>query len=300
MSWYLLVLILLLLPFDLIISLPGMFTKTVLLSAPYILEKDAHGVLTITTVHKKSFPVRYIAVKLLVTGDDFIVKHRVLCTAEQNGKSEVTIDTSQTGVTVFEVHRIMAISLIGLFSLNVKTRNKVSVLVLPTPGKPIKTIALPRGLVLRPKPGGGYSEEHEMRNYRQGDPIRSIHWKISAKYDSLIIREPLIPPHHSRLVHIMLWDSAAGRDLILGRLRWISGYLLKWEMPYYVKYGDEKAIAEVKQEKDLLEFLRNVLDRSEKVKMASDPVPARFTWVYHINANAEAKTSTREEEEAKN
>ena len=289
-SWYLLVLLLLMIPLDLIVSLPGMLTKSVLLSAPPFLEKNADGVLVITTIHNKSFPVRCITARLLVTGDDFVTRCNIICTGERDGRSEVTIDTSSTGLTVFEIDRLLAISLLGLLSLKIKSRSRASVLVLPPPEKPSGRIALPRGLILQPKPGGGFSEEHDMREYRRGDPIRSIHWKLSAKYDSLIIRQPLIPPPHSRLVHIIPWNTAAERDLILSRLRWVCAYLCKWEMPFYVKLGDKPVFAEIRGEANLIGFLRSVLDDTTGKKTAADAIQMRFSWVYRIDAGAQAGT----------
>jgi len=272
-----------------------MHSKNVLLNAPRFLEKNADGVLTITTIHNKPYPVRCIIVMLRVIGDDFKNTCRMVNGAETDSRSEVMIDTAKTGITKFQIERLSVISLMGLFSLKIKEEKKASVLVLPPPIKPGSNIALPRGLMLRPKPGGGYSEEHDMRNYRQGDPIKSIHWKLSAKYDSLIIREPLIPPHHSRLVHIMPWNGAEERDLILGRLRWISGYLFKWDMPFYVKFGDIPRIAEISNEPELIDFLLCVLDDDTNQATTLETVPTRFTWLYRIDAGTEAKTPEQEQ-----
>jgi len=288
-----LVLVLLLIPFDLIISLPGMLNKGVIMSAPTVLEQGADGVLTLTVIHTKSFPVRCVKVRLQVTGDDFSAKCRLRCGADPDSRREVTIDTTHSGVTTFEIKRLWTISLIGLLSLPISTERKVSVLVLPPPVKPANTVALPRGILLRPKPGGGFSEEHDMRTYRPGDPVRSIHWKVSAKFDSLIIREPLVPPPHSRLVRITPWEGASARDLTLGRLRWISDYLLKWEMAFYVKFGDDGAIAEIKKDSDLIDYLRSIPDNTTADLTPADAIPARFTWVLRVDAGAEIKDNER-------
>ena len=288
-----LVLLLLLLPLDLIISLPGMLNKGVLMSAPIVLEKGTDAVLTLTTTHIKSYPVRSIKVKMHVKGDDFSAVSKVKCGAERDSRKEVIIDTSRSGITFFEIKRIWTISLIGLFSLPLNAEHRVSVLVLPPPVKPANTVALPRGLLLRPKPGGGFSEDHDMRLYRQGDPIRSIHWKLSAKYDSLIIREPLVPPPHSRLIRINPWRGANERDIILGRLRWISGYLLQWEMPFYVRFGTDGPIAEIKQESDLTDYLRSVLDSMAQKFITPDNIPARFTWVFQVDSKTDTRVSAK-------
>ena len=288
-SWYILVLLLLLMPLDLLISLPGMFRVSIMMSAPYVTQKDADTVLVLTLTHSKSWPVRCVIAKLHVTGDGFSTICRIRCSPEEEGRREVTIDTSQTGVTVFELKRISSVSLIGLFSLPVNAGSRVAALVLPPPVMPANTIALQHGTHLRPIPGGGFSEEHDMREYRPGDPVRSIHWKVSAKFDSLIIREPLAPPPHSRLVHIIKWNGAFERDLVLGCLLWVSDYMLKWQMPYYIQFDDKATIVEVKQKNDLIDFLHSVLDGESKKAATLDSLPSRFSWIFRIDASTAGK-----------
>lgn len=286
LSWYLLVMLLLLLPLDLLISLPGMLTKGILLSVPTVVEKDADTVLALIATHTKSFPIRCIHVKLHVSGDDFSMVCRFRCPAEKDGRREVAIDTSRSGLTSFEIKRSSTVSLLGLFTLPISAKSRKSVLVLPPPIKPANTVALQQGILLRPKPGGGFSEEHDMRAYRQGDPVKSIHWKVSAKFDSLIIREPLVPPPHTRLLHVMKWKNAAECDVILGRLIWISEYMLKWKLPYYIKFGDDADIVEIKQDTDLIDYLFFIMDDKAKKIVASDSIPRRFAWVFRIDARA--------------
>jgi len=282
-SWYLLVLLMLLVPFDLIFSLPGMLSRRIVLSAPKVLEHGQAGTLTITAVTNWPFPAGCIKTWMKVSGDDFKTWRRFVCGAERGSRYEITIDTSRSGVTVFEAKRIWTVSMIGLFCLPTNVDCRTAVLVIPAPVKPPYMVALPRGVLLRPKPGGGFSEDYDLRPYRKGDPIRSVHWKVSAKFDSLIIREPLVLPPHSRLIHAMLWTKARERDLILGRLRWVSDYLLKWDLPYYVRIGDSGKIAEITQREDLLEYLYLVLSgEAEALKTPAD-VPSRFAWVYQID-----------------
>lgn len=283
-SWYLFVFILLLVPLDFLISLPGMLTKTVKLSAPVFLEKNAEGYVRITAANagKRMFPVRCLYTQLRVTGDDFNAQFRVSCPAAAVGCYDVEIDTAQTGLTVFEVKQVRAVSLLGLFSRKFEAHSSVSVLILPTAQKPQRAIELPRSLALRPKPGGGFSEEHEMRAYRPGDPVRSVHWKLSAKFDSLIIREPLVPPKESRLVYVLPWENAAQRDSSLAHLRWAAAYLFKMDATFHLKIGDGQLVEEIIDEAALIAFLRRALDKSLASKPVRSPSIARFSWVYKI------------------
>ena len=287
-SWYLLVLVLLLIPFDFIASLPGMLTKKILFSAPNMLEQGAEGTLVLTTLQEKPFPAKCIKAWMRISGEDFAVWRRFICGAEGGSRFEVAIDSSHSGVTAFELKRIWTVSLIGLFSLPLTVNRRHSILIMPAPAKPPNAVALPRGVIFRPKPGGGFAEDHDLRQYRGGDPVRSIHWKISAKFNSLIIREPLVPPPHSRLVHVARWQGAQESELILGRLRWVSDYLLKWEMPYFVQLGDDGPIAEISGERDLTDYLVNTLCGAGRKLPVPASLPVRFSWVFRVDAGDSA------------
>jgi len=283
-SWYLLVLLLLVIPFDLALSLPGMFTKRITVTAPNVLQQGGDGTLVITTIKKEPFPARCIKLKLSISRDDIVKQRRTVCGAEGGSRYEIVIDTSHSGMAVFAVKRIWIVSLIGLFSIPATVSCRAAVLVLPAPLKPANIVALSRGVILRPKPGGGFSEDYDLRHYRPGDPIRSIHWKVSAKFDSLIIREPLVPPLHSRLVHIAKWGNAHERNMILGRLQWISNYLLKWELPYFIRLGDDGTVAEINDADALTYYLYHVLDGKAQMLPRPAYIPLRFTWVFRVDA----------------
>ncbi len=46
------------------------------------------------------------------------------------------------------------------------------------------------------RPGGDPSEVFDIREYVPGDDVRSIHWKLSCKTDTLICRQPSDPSHY--------------------------------------------------------------------------------------------------------
>jgi len=284
-SGYLFAVLLLLMPFDLLLGLPGMLTKRVALAAPNILEQGAEGNLQITTLQqKRQFPAKCIKLRVSVSRDGVLSRQRLICNAKRGSRYDMPIDTKHSGVTTFELKRIRTVSLIGLFALPVRVSRKVSTLILPAPVRPPHVTSLPRGVVFRPKPGGGFSEDYDLRPYRQGDQIRSVHWKISAKFDSLIIREPLVPPPHSRLIETVSWNGASERDLILGRLRWISDYLQKWELPYFLRIGSDGPVAEITQPADLTEYIYRYLEGTVRSLPAPAALPAYFAWVFKVDA----------------
>jgi len=79
------------------------------------------------------------------------------------------------------------------------------------------------------------------------------------------------------------WKTPGERDVILGRLRWVSNYLLKWEMPYYVKAGDNGPIVEIDKEADLTSYIYHILSGSSYTLPACSHLPSRFAWVFRID-----------------
>lgn len=52
--------------------------------------------------------------------------------------------------------------------------------------------------------GWDRSEVYQLREYRPGDDVRQIHWKLSSKLDELVWKEPSMPESRSLLV---IWDK---------------------------------------------------------------------------------------------
>lgn len=87
----------------------------------------------------------------------------------------------------------------------------------------------------QPKPGGGFSEQHDLRQYRPGDSLNQIHWKLSAKTGKYIIREAMIPCHGKAVVTLFLRGTGEELNEKLGNLLWLGKYLLQMEMSFELR-----------------------------------------------------------------
>jgi len=275
--------LLLLAPFDFLLSLPGMLTRQAYLSVPDMVEQDTDSKIVLTIQQRRSYPARSVKFILHIDRNGLKYKRFLICKAKGGSKCDMLIDTSHSGITIYKLKQIWIVSLIGLFALPVAINRRASVLILPKPVKPPRVAALPRGVIFRPKPGGGFAEDYDLRPYRPGDPIRSVHWKLSAKLNSLTIREPLVPPPHSRLIHAADWNTDRERDLTLGRLRWISNYLLKWDLPYFVKLGDDAPVVEISDNDALMTYIHRVLEGLPQTLPASVSKPSQFAWIFRLD-----------------
>ena len=101
------------------------------------------------------------------------------------------LSTQHCGRLECRVRRIWVCDCLGLFALPVRPPHPAAVLVEPVPAQtdlpPVpaqKALPVPRGFARA-------GEDYELRDYRPGDSVRAIHWKLSAKQDQLIVREPL-------------------------------------------------------------------------------------------------------------
>ncbi len=118
---------------------------------------------------------------------------------------------------------------LGLIGIPVRKKQPKTVLIRPKSLTMQAPPDLERFLARswRPKPGGGYSENHELRLYRPGDGLNQVHWKLTAKTGKLIIREPMQPDRGLMLLTMNLRGTPEELDRKFGRLLWLGTYLLE-------------------------------------------------------------------------
>ncbi len=142
------------------------------------------------------------------------------------------LPTVKCGQLNCRILRIECRDLLGLFRIRRRTPEETFCTVLPSPAAPDAAPDLDASTetqpVLKPKYGGGYAEEHELREYRPGDSVVSIHWKLSSKMDELIVREAL----ERENAHIFVVLSRVGADdRGLEVLYWLCCELCRRELP---------------------------------------------------------------------
>lgn len=129
---------------------------------------------------------------------------------------------------------------LGMVSLPLALPEPVMTLMAPRggllPGQ--LTLEAPAGRPLRPRPGGGPGEDFELRSYRPGDPVKAIHWKLSAKRPGQepVLRETLEPVEERLCV---LYDHAGAPeelDDVLDQLEGMAQYLLARERSFHLHW----------------------------------------------------------------
>lgn len=169
-------------------------------------------------------------------------RSKIRITKPMTGESSILkpgdqLPTQHCGGIKSQLHRPRICDYMGLFSFKARRTTEQTFLVLPEPVKMEVPPDLAKYLARRwrPKAGGGYAENHEIRQYHPGDNLNQIHWKLSAKVGDLMLREPMEPERGLMLLTMDLCGTASELDLKMGHLLWLSNWLLERTITFDIR-----------------------------------------------------------------
>jgi len=183
---------------------------------------------------------------------------------------EYRMKSQYCGKITMELTGIKLYDFFGIFKISLKSILQTQVFVAPklhfldtwieaaaNPGDESSTYS-------KVKPGDDPSEIFDIRPYRSGDRLRSIHWKLSSKLDELMVKEFSLPTDSSVLlmVDLMAFDMAS-LDTVVEAFTSLSRFLLENEIKHKVEwYSAEHSLFqenEIENEEDLAVLLNAVL-----------------------------------------
>ena len=243
----------------LLLSLPGMLSTEVHLEADPYSVQNVETPLHLVFKNPRLFPVSCVRLQLSIENlyaEEVNVETQVLHRVE-SGINAILLPSTLCGTLRCRITRFECRDMLGLFSLKRKCPDALYCTILPEPNGPDGDFhvyaALQTPARFKPKYGGGYSEEHDLREYRPGDTINSIHWKLSSKMDEVIVREPL--ERENREVFVVLARTGI-KDRGLEVLYWLSKALCDLEVPHFVVAN---RMYPVGNEQELVDALTGIL-----------------------------------------
>lgn len=273
-SWLMLAAVLALPWFSLVLSLPAMLLTKLTLLCPKTADMDT-AIPTRLTAHcpLPVPPVRYhLHTAHSLTGET----HRF--------KADASLPTAHCGALTIAPVRVWVYDYLGLLRLPRKVAAQ-TVTVLPRSVEfPLPaTLKRHAGSTLRPKPGGGFAEHHDLRLYRPGDSLHSIHWKLTAKTGKLIVREPLVAQPGQLLLTMCLQGQPEVLDQKFGKLLFLSRFLLSKDQTHalHCLTGQGLLCFSIQNETDLLAALTALLGASP-AEADTLPETGGGIWHYHI------------------
>ncbi len=278
LSWVLLVVVLCTPWFSLLLSIPAMARMELRVASPEWVKQYKYSNLLLMGHCRYPHPT---------------VRGRIRCRNLMNGdaitlRSGDMMPTDHCAAWELRVIKAKVYDYLGLFYRRIRNSRTSWLYVMPLENPMTTPPDLTEYLAtaFKPKPGGGYAENHELRLYRPGDNLHQIHWKLTAKTGKLILREPMQPIKGKAVVSLELSGSEAMVDKKLGRLLWLSGYLLEQDVPHEIHCltGEGVQVFPVSTQEGAQRALRElmklpVIPQEQKI----DFIPA--SWRYHIGGD---------------
>lgn len=283
LSWIILLTVLGLPWFSLLLSLPAIFRFRAVPSGPVSMKIGETTELWLVGSCEFSMPPFRGKLKLrnCITGQQWFYQEPSDLTTDHCGGISVTAES------------VRVCDYLGLFSFPVRCREQKTILIRPHPVKmePKEDLTQYLAKSWRPKSGGGYAENHELRDYRPGDSLNQVHWKLSAKTDSLIIREAMEPQPGLMLLTLNHRGSDDEIDRKLGRLLWLGRYLIGQNIRFEVRIltGDGILTFSIACEQDLQKAVDSLL--CSRAAEEGDLHSREFSASWHCHIGGEPDES---------
>lgn len=201
------------------------------------------------------------------------------------------LPTEHCGAFVAVGEKVKICDYLGLFSLPVKCGEPRIIRIRPVPVPLARLPELDKYLARawRPKFGGGFAENHELRLYRPGDNLNQVHWKLTAKTGKLTLREPMEPQRGLVLLTMDLQGTPEELDRKLGRLLWLGNHLLDRNVPFELRVltGNGILSAAVREEGALMRQIDDLLCAPAAVEGSVTDRQYGASWQYHIGGDAD-------------
>ena len=228
------------------LSLPGMLRcRLELFARPAALDRGEAGGWSLAVSTPAELPLARLSLRLrrenLLTGRS--ETSRLVLTGVARRLPEALIaPTEHCGLLELRADRIKVYDYLGLFTLRLRPPVPARILCRPVPAQ-CRPVEPPDGKGARPSSKTvsrrGPGEDYELREYRPGDPLRSVHWKLSSKWDELIVRERADTVTPLPLLTLDRFGSPEDLDRKLDRLTGMSRAMLELQRPHAVLWLDQ-------------------------------------------------------------
>lgn len=155
---------------------------------------------------------------------------------ESRGEKRFPIDTTHCGTYVYTAPYVRVYDLFRLFFVPKKINLNEEVVIRPNPVIPA-LMPDSNGFKARmlKKSNASYSEIYDVRDYVVGDPIKNIHWKLTAKKDKVLVKEPQEGSYGHARVYLALQNDREEMDKKLGELLFTSSYFLSHDIEHRIR-----------------------------------------------------------------
>lgn len=180
------------------------------ISAPVNLQKNAPGALRLTLQNGSRLPVCRavcrVAVQNLLTGETALLRAECGLLPRRERTVELMLCAEHSGRLSVRVERVRLYDAFGLIGVRASAGASAGVTVQPDTFaqtliiSPAAAPNLDAEQYAPDRPGSDLTEPYQIRDYVPGDSRRQILWKLSGKYDRLLVKDASLPVQQDILV----------------------------------------------------------------------------------------------------
>lgn len=188
------------------------------------MRKGASGSFTVVLDNPTIFPAMRVRCNLLAQNQlnrEFeTVRVMTWMPPKKQSEAALTTGSDYCGRIRISVQKIVLYDCFGLIGICCKSNAVAHMTVQPDTFEPnITLIPTPHSLedsdvYSQDRPGSDLTETYQIREYVPGDSPRQIHWKLSNKFDKLIVRDPSLPITRNVLVFWERTGESGNREII--------------------------------------------------------------------------------------
>jgi uncharacterized protein (DUF58 family) len=248
-------------------------------------------------VNRSPLPTGRIVCRLLtlnyLTGDDAATVLSFFAGGRTAQRVAFTLTSSRCGRVRVGVKSVEVRDLFGISARTVAAEAQCLVTVLPETFAPALVLTSAMSLDLEGveysaiKPGFDPSERFGIREYQPGDGVNSIHWKLSEKYDQLMVKQASLPIDSS---FCLLWETTllpgvarpapAVRDAMVEVYCSIAQALAEKDLPFEVAWVEHESGVLLNERVQVMEDLLGYIPRLMATDLAVSPEPDLDSYLH--------------------
>ena len=201
-----------------------------------------------------------------------------------NNESRIKLSFQDAGRHTIRIDKVKVYDMFGLYSITKRIDRQISFFIMPTIksyvvllGEKIRNFEGDADIYDEIRAGNDPTETFQIREYRAGDKVQSIHWKLSAKNDELYVRENSFP----KACPIVILLDAADIELMAS----LSYSLMDAGCPHFCSFISKSQGEMIRGRVDDEESFYSMIlaYMQDGVETADDEIKRLYEQKYHEN-----------------
>ena len=235
LSWYILIALLAIPVFALIVTIAASLTVKFSIVNPAVTVKGKPAFIKLS-IEGIASAFSFYKVKMITTDHMAGTQEKKVIVICDNGVTKIPLETDHCGAYSYKLSKLKVYDLLGFFHFDQNINKDIELLVKPSPEMPgyMPDMYGFKAKNLRKSSKPNY-EIYDIRDYQLGDPVKTIHWKMSAKKDKYLVKEPLEEYGGYSRVILKMTDDRDELDLHLGQILFTSKFFIDHEVAHIIR-----------------------------------------------------------------